>query len=202
MSVITGDFSGGCNEGAITLTGTTNIEFSTNNCHIPLANDYLVRFPAYTFEAEGYTLTVSAPSSGGQKLMRTGVTSFEYSVLGVERVGKSPDGGTLLDIETTTGSPIQVAGLTRTGRTMTGGSLAVQHKLAGFTTTFVPNNLTWSSGCNCPTSGSLDATNSGSRNNAFTMTMGSGCGDATLAGHEADGGTLTLELHLDQCHAL
>jgi hypothetical protein len=202
MSSVTGDFSGGCSSGGITLTGKTEIDFSTANCHIPLTDDYLIRFPNYTFTALGYTLAVSAPAGGGQKLARTGLSSFEFTGLGVERVATDSKGKTLFDIETTTGSPVTVTGLTRAGRTVNGGSIVVEHKLAGFTTTLVPNNLTFSASCNCPTSGSLAATNSGSRSNTWSITMGPNCGDATLSGSEADGGTLMDSVSLQHCHAI
>lgn len=202
MSAITGDFSASCSVGSITLTGKTSIFFSTNNCRIPLNNDFLIRQPNYTFTgANGYTLKVSAGTSGGQKLQRTGVSSFDYSVLGVSRTASGPDGGVLFDIGTTTGSPIHITGLTRTGRTVTGGSLVVEHKLAQFSTTFVPTDLVWSSSCNCPTSGSLAATHSGGKGN-FTVTMGSSCGAATLSGTGRDGGTVTASVQLEACHAL
>jgi hypothetical protein len=202
MSAIVGDFSGGCSSGGITLTGKTEIDFSTSSCHIPANGDYLIRFPNYTFNALGYTLAVSVPSGGGQKLMRTGLNAFEFTGLGVERVATDSKGKTLFDIETTTGSPVTVTGSTRAGRTVNGGSIVVEHKLAAFTTTLVPNNLTWSSGCNCPTSGSLAATNSGSRHNSFTITMGPACGDATISGSEADGGMISDSVSLQHCHAL
>lgn len=201
-SAIVGDFSGGCTAGGITVTGKTEIDFSTTNCHILTNGDYLIRFPNYTFTALGYTYSVSVPPGGGQKLTRTGLSSLEFTNQGVERVGTDSKNKTLFDIKTTTGAPVTVSGSTRAGRVVNGGSIVVEHKLAGFTTTMVPNNLTWTSGCNCPTSGSLDATNAGSRHNSWSITMGPNCGDATLTGSEADGGTIMDSVSLQQCHAI
>jgi len=62
---------------------------------------------------------------------------------------------------------------------MNGGSLEVNHNLAGFTAIFTPSNLQWSAGCCHPVAGSLAVTYSGSKTGTATVSF-NGCGSATV----------------------
>ncbi len=198
-----------CSLGGIAVDGSVALDFSTSSpfhCTIPNTGDYFVRLPNIKLSKNGYSVTVAPTTSpaGGQKVTRTGPLAFTFDGLGIERKGMKPDGGLLFDIVTSTSAPLQVsyssAPPTRAGRSVDGGTLVIEHKLASYTTTLSVQSLQWSATCNCATSGTLTGQNSGSRTGNFKIDL-TGCGTATVSGTGADGGTFTTNVDVDQCHA-
>lgn len=180
---------GGSMSGNITLTfaGT-----GASSCTIPLANDSVSRSPNYSITGlRGATFTVKSTSTG-QTLTRTGATSFDFTNSGIRRTFVTPKGNTILDITSTTGSAISVTGNNRNTRTMSGGSLIINNNLTNVSCTLTPSAVSWTSSCNCPTSGSWSGTCSDS--STFQVTFGSTCGETTVT---KDGSVSTVTM--DRC---
>jgi hypothetical protein len=77
---------------------------------------------------------------------------------------------------------------------MNGGELEITHNIAGYTTVLQPVNLTWSSTCNCPVSGSWNGqVKKDGTQKDFMITL-TGCGTATVA---VDGGS--SDISFDRC---
>ncbi len=147
-------------------------------CTIPSANDTVSRIPNYSITGlRGATFSVSATTTG-QSLKRTGATTFDFTNAGIRRGFVTPKGNTILDITTTVVSPIQVTGNGRTSRTVSGGTLVVANNLSGVSCNLQPTAVSWSVGCNCPTSGSWAGSCSDA--STFSVAFGAVCGHATV----------------------
>jgi hypothetical protein len=166
--------------GSWTMDGSVELSFSESTCSMSLLNDSVTRVANFTITGpRGATLTVSA-DGGGQRLTRNGSGfNFLYAVNGMERSAEDGKGKKLFDIATKTTSDISVTGENRRNRVMNGGVLEVTHKLAQYTTTLTPNNVTWNETCNCAVSGSFTGTASGSISGPYTLEI-TGCGTAKL----------------------
>jgi hypothetical protein len=187
-----------CALGSATLDGSVTLTFSdTNACMVAAAGDSVNRTADFTLTGPyGGTLQVTSPG-GGQTLTRT-AAGFDYSVQGMERVLTGPGGHTLFDIATQTTTPISITGTSRANLVIVSGALEIQHKLAGYTVTLVPQNLTWAPTCNCAVSGSLTGTVSGGKKDgkAATVTL-TGCGQADVT-IDGDSESVTM----DRCVSL
>jgi hypothetical protein len=143
----------------------------------------------------GGMLTVTSPG-GGQRLTKT-ATGWEYAVAGMERTLTGPAGRTLFDVSSETTTPIEITGSSRADLVIVSGALKVNHRLAGYAVTLTPNNLAWSSSCNCAVSGSLTGTISGGPHDGKSATIElTGCGEADVT---LDGQTDSITL--DRCVA-
>ncbi len=177
------------------MSGNVTLTFSGSGvatCTIPAASDAVSRVPNYSVTGlRGATFAVAATSTG-QTVTRTGATTFTFANAGIRRSFTTPKGVVILDLTTTTASPITVTGNSRTSRTMTGGGLTILNNLTGVSCPLVPSSVTWTAGCNCPTSGSWGGTCSDSTtmNVAFSAT----CGAATVTK-----GTETSTITMDRC---
>jgi hypothetical protein len=187
---------GQCGIGAATLDGMVTLTFSdTRSCAVASVGDSVNRTADFTLTGPyGGTLAVSSPA-GGQVLTRT-ATGFDYTVPGMHRVLTGPAGRTLFDISTRTTAPIHLTGSSRSDLVIASGALEVSHNLAGYEVTLVPENLTWTSSCNCAVSGKLTGTVAGGgkldgKSASVTLT---GCGQAEV---DIDGDTETVTL--DRC---
>jgi len=175
--------------GLVSLSGQVNLVWSGNgNC--TLENGEAV---SRTYELEfngprGGVLSVSSSNKstwegnsigGGGSLSQISANSWALSIAGKHKtlVYRNRE---IFDISVATASPISVTGsLLRNGRVVNGGSLVVYHNRAGFTATFVPNNLTYSAGSCHPVSGSVNVTYTGSLVGNATVTF-NGNGNATI----------------------
>jgi hypothetical protein len=188
----------GCSLGAATLAGSVTLTFSdTAACGVSAVGDSVNRMANFTLTGPyGGTLQVSSPG-GGQTLTRT-AAGFDYAVPGMERVLVGPGGHTLFDIATSTTTPISITGTSRANLVIVSGALVVTHKLAGYSVTLQPHNLTWTATCNCAVSGSLTGTVSGGKKDGKTATVElTGCGQAEVT-IDGDSESVTL----DRCVAL
>ena len=185
---------GGCTlaGGRATLTGSVTLTFTDGSCSMSSAGNSVNRAADFTISAPRGSLTVSSPG-GGQTVTRTDY-GFTYSVGGMKRVLKNSDGETVADIETKTLSAISVSGANRATRVMTGGQLEIKNLTRGSTAVLTPNNLTWSSTCNCAVSGSLSGSTSGDESfDDFSITI-TGCGTATVSS-----GGKSEDVEFDRC---
>ena len=187
-----------CSVGAATLDGSVTLTFSdASSCAVAAVGDMVNRTASFTLTGPyGGTLAVSA-TGGGQTLTKT-ATGFDYAVPGMERVLTGPGGHTLFDISTRTTTPIQITGSSRADLVIVSGALEVTHHLAGYKVTLVPQNLSWSTTCNCAVSGSLTGTVAGGKHDGKSASVTlTGCGQADVT---VDGDTESVTL--DRCAGL
>lgn len=191
--VRTKDF-GGCMIGGATLAGTVTLTFNRPLCAVVTAGDAVTRTADLTLTGRyGGTLEVTSPG-GGQTLTKT-ADGFEYSVGGMERILTGPGGRTLFDVATRTTAPIVVTGSSRADLKIVSGSFEIDHKVAGYKVTLTPDNLTWTSNCNCASSGTLSGVVSGGKHDGKTASvMITGCGEADVT---IDGDTESVTM--DRC---
>jgi hypothetical protein len=173
---------GGCTIGAATFNGTVTLTFSdaaTDNTCLLTANGHsITRDPNFTVTGRrGATLTVAKTGTNGQKIERASAGVFSFTNDGIRRYFTTGGGSTLFDFTTQTTSAITVTGASRSGRTLSGGTLRVTNNLTNTSCDFVPSSVTWDATCNCPTSGSWSATCSDGKSATLSIT---GCGTATL----------------------
>ena len=187
----------GCTIGPGTLNGSVELDFSdTAACGMSASGDSVTRQANFTLTGpNGGTITVSSPD-GGQKVTNDGSGAYSYEVLGMHRVGTNASGKTVFDISTSTSSPISVTGTSRRDRVINGGTLVVQHNLAGITASLTPSNVTWDGTCNCPVSGSWTGTLSGNKTGSYTLQI-TGCGTGTVTTSEG-----SKSVTFDRCTAL
>ncbi|MFN7453622.1 MAG: hypothetical protein ACK5RO_03075 [Pseudobdellovibrionaceae bacterium] len=183
----------------VTLSGEVTLTYSQASCLLSGAGDSVVR--SYDLEYEGprgATLNLSSAIQsdyrgtsfgGGGRLTRT-ASGYDLDVLGRHSRLVGPRGGEIYDLSVRTLSPLGISGgLSRSSRTVNGGSLEVNHNLAGFTAVFTPSNLQWSASCCHPISGSMTVNYSGSKMGSATVSF-NGCGSAEV---NQDGQTQTVE---------
>lgn len=199
-NTITRNF-GSCTMGSKTFAGSVNLVWggSSSSCNLVVAGDSISRSPAFTITGRrDATLTVSKTGSFGQKLTWISGTGFNkvFSLTndGIRRTFVNSENVTTFDFTTMTNSAVTVTGSRRNERVMSGGSFVVTNHLTNVLCTYVPSQLTWTSSCNCPTSGSWAA--SCTDGNTATLTH-DGCG---IANFEFAGASESIEL--DRCYGI
>ena len=194
--VRTRDF-GDCTIGAATLTGSVDLTFTQPACVVATAGDAVTRTADFTLTGlYGGTLEVTSPG-GGQTLTKT-ADGFNYSVGGMERVLTGAGGHQLFDIATHTTAPIVVTGSSRADLQIVSGSFVIVHKLAGYSVTLTADHLTWTSSCNCASSGTLTGTVAGGKHDGKSASVTiTACGEADVT---IDGDTESVSL--DRCAAM
>jgi len=195
-NVVTRTFNS-CTVGLAVFSGTVTFTWSNgglNNCTMPAANDSVSRKPNFTITGlRGGTFTASATGTIGQTITRgSAAGSFTFSNDGIRRVLKDGGGTTLLDFTTTTTTSLAITGAARSGRVLNGGTLHVVNNVSGTTCDFSPSNVTWTSTCNCATSGSWTGSCSDGKTATVTLT---GCGTATL-----EVGSGSTDVTFDRCY--
>jgi hypothetical protein len=190
---------GSCSYNGLTFSGTVSLTFSdATACTVNDAGESVTRVADLTVgNKQGEQLRITAPG-GGQKLTRVGAGSALYTVLGMNRVLTDSSGAKEFDVSTQTLEDISVTGSSRSDRVANGGKLQITHNLSGYVTELVPENLTWSSSCNCPVSGKLVGNTQGGTgkrtvNKDFTIEVTS-CGKATVTV-----GSDVNEVEFDRC---
>jgi hypothetical protein len=192
--VITRTFNS-CTIGTATFSGSVTLTFSSAACTMNSVNDTVTRVPAFTVTGRrGATLTVSKTGSIGQRVTRTSASALSFSNDGIRRVFTDASGSATFDFTTQTTSAIGISGTSRADRVLSGGTLRVTNNLTGTTCDFSPTNVSWSSTCNCATSGSWSGSCSDGKTGKLTIT---GCGTATLViGEESQAVTF------DRCYGI
>lgn len=184
------------------LSGSVNLTYSNNSCNLDIGDNVIRTYDHTISGPRGGTIqTTSAQRAdyrgtqigGGGRLSRNGATSWEAEILGKHKIA-TRNGRTLFDVSVRTTSTIAITGAVgRSGRTVSSGTLEVNHNRAGFTATYSVISgqpLVWNSSCAHPVSGQLSASYQGSINGSGTITF-SGCGAAQLS---KDGSTRTLAI--------
>lgn len=190
-----------CTVGSATFSGTVVNTWGggATSCTLSGASQTITRVPAFTVTGRrGATLTVSKTGTVGQRLTLTsgsGASSvFSLTNDGIRRVFTNASGATTFDFTTTTTSAITINGNSRTNRVLSGGSLRVTNNLSNVTCDYVPTAVTWTSSCNCPTSGSWAGSCSDGKNTNLSLT---GCGTASLTV-----GTVSTSVAFDRCYSI
>lgn len=188
---------GGCSIRSATFNGTVTLAFdddaTDNTCRLFVADDTVTRSPSFTVTGRrGATLSVSKSGTIGQRVTKT-TTGYSFTSDGIRRTFTSATGTTILDFTTETTSAITITGSSRADRVLTGGTIKVLDHLKDNYCTFVPNEVTWETGCNCPISGSFSGTCSTGKSVELTFS-GCGSGSFTL-------GSVTESVDLDRCYS-
>ena len=117
---------------------------------------------------------------GGGLLTKT-EDSYLVEVLGRNTSFFTKRGQKIMDVSIQTSEPLEVfGGLGRQGRIVDGGEVNVFHNLAKYTATYRPRQVTFSSQCKCPVSGSLQIEYTGSIQGSGKIEY-LGCGIAELS---------------------
>lgn len=184
------------------ISGWVNLDYSNNNCTLGVGENVLRTYDHTITGPRGGTVqTFSAPHpnylghqvGGGGRLTHTAASTWEIEILGKNKLGVVR-GRTLFDVSAHTTSPIQISGsLSRSGRSVTGGKVEVDHNVKNFTVAYEvdPSKpLVWNSSCCHPVSGTVSATYSGSITGQGSISF-TGCGSAQLT---KDGSSQNLGL--------
>ncbi len=164
---------GGCTLDTTTFTGSVTLTWNDGNagttCAIDSNGDTITRVPAFTITGRrGGTLTVSKSGAVGQQITRTAAGVYSFTNDGIDRV-INVAGTDVWDFTTATTSAVTITGNTRNGRVVTGGVVRVTNNLTAVTCDYVPSNLTWTSACTCPISGSWSTTCSNGKASSYTI---------------------------------
>jgi hypothetical protein len=172
-----------------TFSGSVDLKFSDPACSMAVNGNTVTRTyglsmigardGVYTLKSDTETDYLGASYGGGGRLTKT-VAGWDMDILG-RHASFSRNSHELINISVRTLSPVSISGgLNRSSRVVNGGSIQVNHNLAGFTAVFSPSNLAWSANCCHPVSGTLNVVYSGSKTGNATVTF-NGCGTANVA---------------------
>ena len=186
-----------CTIGLATLSGNVVLTFTRPACVVTTAGDAVTRTANFTLTGlYGGTLEVTSPG-GGQTLAKT-AAGFDYSVGGMERILTGAGGRKLFDVATRTTAPIVVTGSSRADLKIVSGGFEIDHKLAGYKVTLTASNLTWTSNCNCASSGTLSGTVSGGHHDGKSASVTiTSCGEADVTIDDD-----TERVSLDRCSTM
>ncbi len=182
-----------CTVGGATFAGSIALAFSDSSCSMAANGATVSRTPNFTVTGRrGGTLTVEKTGAYGQKMTK-GSSSLTLENDGIRR-SFNINGQTLFDFTTTTTTAMTVTGTSRANRTITGGQLKITNNSTSAYCTISPNNVTYTSSCNCATSGTWSG--ACSDGDSFSLEL-SGCGSASLTiGAESESVTF------DRCYSL
>lgn len=185
-----------CDYGPYLWSGTVQLSYSNGaNCSLGSVGESYTRTVNFTRTGPRGSLlttsntrnTYSGSALGGgivvTKADNAGAVDLE--ILGQHKILTRTNGSTVFDISlsTQTGSSLEMNQLARNGRTVSSGVIEVFHNRALYKAEHTISNLSYSSNCCYPTSGSISSTFSGSLTGTGSITFNS-CGNftATLNG--------------------
>jgi len=184
------------------LSGLNTLTYSDAACGLSNNGDQVERT---------YDLTLTGVAGGDLHISSASHTDYRGNSIGgggrltkvsggwqVEVMGKNKsfvrNGREWFNVSARTTAPVAITGsLSRASRVVNGGSYEVIHNKAKFVAAYTPSNLTYSSACCHPISGTMSVAYSGSVNGSGLVTF-NGCGSATL---EKDG--LSRQITLNYC---
>ena len=196
-NVITRTFGGCTLYTGVTISGTVTLTFSDatvdNTCSLAATSHSVSRNPNFTISGRrGASLSVTKTGTYGQKVTRT-ASGFTFENDGIRRTFTGLS--STFDFKTETTSALTFTGTSRANRTLTGGTLRVTNMNTNVTCDFTPaTNITWSTGCNCATSGTWTMSCSDSKTGSMVINS---CGSGTLT-QGSDSETFTF----DRCSSL
>ena len=165
-------FSNGstCSLGAIGETYTRTVNFTRSGPRGSLQTTSSSRTP-YTGSAIGGGIEVTKADNG---------TAVDVNILGQHKILTRTNGSVLFDMSFSTTTPLQLNKLARNGRIISSGVLEVYHNRAQFKAEHSMSNLSFSSSCCYPVSGTISTNFSGSLNGSGSITFNS-CGNFTAS---------------------
>ncbi len=178
-----------CEAGAYVWSGTAQLTFSNGStCALGAMGETFTRTVNFTRSGpRGSLQTTSAsrtpytgPAIGGgiEVTKADNGTAVDVDILGQHKILTRTNGAVLFDMSFTTPTPLQLNKLARNGRIISSGVLDVYHNRAQFTAEHTISNLTFSSACCYPVSGSISTTFSGTLSGSGSVTFNS-CGNFT-----------------------
>jgi hypothetical protein len=188
-----------CTVGQATFTGTVTLTWTgamASTCALANPNDTITRAPNITVTGRrSASLAITKTASFGQKLTWTSTNGggnkiFSFDNDGINRkftVGSN----VLFNQTTTTITPLTITGGPRAGRVVSGGVLRVSNLLTSVNCDYIPAAVTWTAGCNCPTSGTWNGSCSTGKTSTLVIT---GCGTGTYTEDSA-----TSSVSFDRC---
>ena len=192
--------SAACTVGLVSWSGTVTFTMKdgsgTGTCAFGSWSDgySITRAPNYTITGRrGATIAVTS-DGGGQKLTKTSTGVYSWDTLGIRRVATSAAGAQVFDISTKTNSAITVTGSSRAGRVLSGGELQITHSLKNYVVKLAPSAVTWTSTCNCPTSGKWSGSATGDETADSFVIEFTGCGTATVTANDT-----ATNVTMDRC---
>lgn len=173
-------------------TGNYVTKSGTEKLIIPINGDY-----TSTSDAQNNYNNVSI--GGGAEITKRADGSVLITINGINKNHTDRNDALVWthSVHTDPSSPLVLNQLARNGRSISSGTVIVDHNESKFTATLVFNNVTYttstSSTGNCcyPVSGTLSVTLSGSRTGTGTLTFSQTCGTATYSG-DISGETLMM----------
>lgn len=178
-----------CEAGAYVWSGTAQLTFSNgNSCALGVMGETFTRTINFTRSGpRGSLQTTSANRSpytgptigGGVEVTKVdnGV-AVDVNILGQHKILTRTNGSVIFDMSFETPTPLQLNKLARNGRIISSGVLDVYHNRAQFKAEHTISNLTYSSSCCYPVSGSISTTFTGSLSGVGSVTF-NGCGNYT-----------------------
>ncbi len=183
-----------CESGAYVWSGVAQLTFSNGtNCSLGAIGETYTRTVDFTRSGPRGSLQTTSASrapyaganiGGGIEVTKAdNGTAVDINILGQHKILTRSNGTRLFDISTKTLSDLRLNQIARNGRVVQSGAIEVLHNLAQFTANHTITNLTYSSACCYPVSGSISTTLSGSLSGNGSVTF-NGCGNftATLNG--------------------
>lgn len=177
-----------CEVGAYVWSGTAILTFSNGtNCSLGATSEYFTRTVDFTRSGPRGSLQTTSSNrtaydgtsiGGGIRVTSDGGTAVDVDILGQHKILTRTGGTTVFDMSFTTPTALQLNQLARNGRVISSGDLEVHHNRAQFTALHTVSNLTYSSSCCYPVSGSMTSTFSGSISGTGSVTFTS-CGNFT-----------------------
>lgn len=170
---------GGCRTGVLEFQGKVTFTFANadGDCRVDETGETVARDPDYVVTgALGDRFVVAKTGSEGQVLTNAGGQTYSYRNDGIRKTYTSFN-TEVFAFTSRTLDPVTVVGKKRAGRIMDAGSIRVTDETRGAACTFVPNDVTWTAGCNCATSGTWTA--NCDRDDSFTLEL-TGCGEGKI----------------------
>jgi hypothetical protein len=189
----------GCSGLVGTWTGSFGLAFTGGSATCGTALSAYTNGEAFTLTSSSgvvltignYTLTNTSGNSGFNNIVSggttvactaTGCTSRTVTVSGWNRI-LAYSSVPVYNHTVNTSSPFAIA-QSGTAKTISSGTLVLQHNLAHFVaTTTVSQPVVITGGCCVPTSGSLTTTFSNGKTGTETVNFGPTCGSGTVNGH-------------------
>jgi hypothetical protein len=189
-----------------TAEGDIRLEYSAASCAFTANNSEITRTVNLTLTSKrGRQIQISAAShqdyrgetlGGGQKLKRIGANQVELEILGVNRKVLGAGGNELINVSTRSLGSLKLAtGSLLQDLKVSEGQFEVIHNRAKFVTTWTAKDLSWSSGCGCPKSGTLSAAMSGEKTGSLSIEFTDSCGLVKLIQDDQS----ETEVELDHC---
>jgi len=196
-NVVTRTFDN-CSIGTGIFSGTVTFDFHDaaidDTCKMASSGDSVSRDPEFTITGlHGGIFSVTKTGTVGQKVTKTGDSSYEFSNDGIQRIFKNAKGTTVTDFTAKTTENLGITGTVRKSRVVDGGTLEVTNNLTSVTCSITPNSVTYDSTCNCAVSGSWAGTCTDADAVDVEITA---CGKATITK-----GSNVRNLTFDRCYS-